>query len=727
MFGFLALVLASILLQEPASPVSEEGLQRTVRLVATTSRTPVAGVKVWIRGTGFRVDGQTDDAGKVVLRTPKAVARVGCEGEGIWCGVERMKLEQADVSLPVWKDTSVSGFLAVAPGDLLPKEIVVQAINPRANGLDALERRVTLTKGRYGFSVPPGLTDFRFAVSGFSPAYLWQVDLAQENHNLGTLRLSRGASISGTVVDPNTEKPASRILARLVPLGGAPGPSVRTIQMRTTSLGFFQLQNVPIGLHRILFLRGDRVVSGFGPIEVTEDAEIRLDKFLLKPLVSLRLALTPALTPDGERWRVRLGPESPVVQGVSTELENSASEIGEVEFKDLLPGLHRMVVTAGQQRVLMEKIDIESDASEARELPMVKIHGRVRLGSAPIAGALVFATGTMDRASFTSDQDGRFSGWMKRPGTNVFVSVNAASPKVAKNVVLPHSTFDDPEAEVDIRLDDVRVLGRVAFRGKPREGVVIKAQSSQTDFTSATSDRDGFFELRPLSAAPYLVTAYDKNFPRSRPIEFDGAHPPDRLDIDLTEGRTLKVQALLPDGSPVAGAQVKVDPIGFSSSFLYQATATSGALQIPIPSDASRLFVRVISPGVGAWSGCLTTPSTDTPLTVVLPGPPFAYGKIGDSEGNDDNVLVSSDGAAWSLEDLILWPRSLRSSDTLALGFPAGAYATLLVREPWERFIERWCGGGPGPGMTWFPIAIGGQSVIGSGIKSPKPASTPRD
>lgn len=711
-----SLLLAVSLLQE--APV-EASLTRSVQVVAATPRVSVSGVDVWIRGAGFSVEGRTDASGRVALGTPGGVARVGCKGEKIWCKVGRVRLNQTVISLPAWNQTVVSGRISVEAQEAMPARVVVQAINSEASGPESIERESAVVDGRYSVLLPSGLTDIRLAVDTFSPNYFWQVELQDGGHDLGSTRLRRGASISGTVIDSKTERPAAGLLVRLIAPGGVPAPARGWIQARTSAKGFFQLQNVPIGQHKVLFLRDDRVVSAIGPLEVPQDSEIRLDSFMLTPPIEFGLTLKPAVAPDGGPWTVQLAPEGPLTVGLPLDLKMVATEEGEVRFTDLMAGTYTLMVSGSGQRILLERIDISADAHETRELPMTRVRGRVRLGNMPIVASLSFSAGAMDQVILTSDEEGRFAGWMKSGKGSVFVTVASQSPRITKNVVLPRARFEEADSELDIRLDDVRVTGRVEFRGKGREGIVIKAQAGQADFVSSTSDKDGAFELRPLSPVPYVVTAFDQNFPRSRPVEFDASRPPERLDIQLVDGRPLRIQVLTPDGAPVAGARVKVDPIGFSASYLYQPTATSGSVQIPVPTDASRLFVRVVSESLGAWSGCISTPAQDTPLTILLPGPPFAYGRLPQHDDRSPDVLVSLDGAAWSLEDLILWPRSLRGSDREMLGLTPGPYAVLSSSEPWERFIARWCTAGPPHGLTWSPVLIGGPAAIGFGLKVP--------
>lgn len=688
---------------------------RTIRLSSRSEGLSLAGIRVRLRGGNYDVAGLSDADGRVVLRTPRAPGRVGCEGDRVWCRAEGVRLDQVEIPVSIWAQTHITGSLNFPQGSRPAPRVAIQALNPGAAGREVLERMVEVQDGGLQFDLPPGVTDLRLAAEGFGPAYLWQVDIEGRMQSIGAIRLVRGASVSGTVVDPQSGEPARDIEVRLQPVEGLERGDRSSRSTRATTRGFFQIQNVPVGQYQLIFMRDKRPVSLFAPLAVSEDSEVRLDRLPLTPPVQFGLMLSPPTSPDGDPWKVILASETHVAAGLASQSERVTRSDGRVEFNALLPGAYTLMVSAGAKRLLMERITIETDRWETRELPTLEIHGRVRLGGRPIAATVKLSTGSMDSISIDSDAEGVFSGWIRRPAGNVFVEVHASNPELTKNIVLPRAEVEDQDAEILIDMEDVRLRGRVSLRGKPRAGVVVRAQATENDFLSATSDENGEFEIYPLSRVRYVVTAYDRNFPRSKPLEVDGSRPMDRLNIELAAGRTLQIQVVTPDGSPVAGARVKVDPVGYASSFLYQATSTSGALRIPVPAPASRLFFRVISASAGVWSGCVASPENDSPITVVLPGPVFGYGRL-DSGGSPPlRVLVSRDGGAWPSDDLFMWPRALRAPDGASMALPPGEYAGLPLIEPWERFVERWCAVGAPTNLRWTHVSRDGISVVGSG------------
>jgi uncharacterized GH25 family protein len=491
--------------------------------------------------------------------------------------------------------------LKLSPGEKLEGRVVDDRGKPiRECRVRAL--RIQRTRDGSGMSStaidPVDVRDAqgRFVLLGLTPG-TWEVHAEAANGNESQplsvtvpskapieLRVLRTGSIAGRVVDPRGQAVAGakvRYPQRRPGIAFSMSDSSRVVE--TDKSGAFRIADLEPA---VLLLTAS--ASGFAPSE----------------------QLTVALK-SGEQARdvvltLRVGGiiAGQVVDAADKPVPNREVRASDVDSVDFLDD-HRAVtdadgrfeirdLAAGTYEVTLPKADTSggfgNDDSQAVEVvagetarvvlgkPKVlpyRVHGVIRVGSEPLAGAALSATKIYDNPTFAqaetkTDAEGRYELGFDRPGTHWWDFSIGELSFLARRVV-----SKEAQQTINFTVKGGRLGGRLlGVDGKPAAGatVAIVTGRASVDVSeyfvegSAQTDADGRFVFAPLTPAKYRI-----QIGRAGGAQFDRGQSHGlviREDLDVSETAPLEVELALepactvtgvlrgPDGKPAADAFV---------------------------------------------------------------------------------------------------------------------------------------------------------------------------
>jgi hypothetical protein len=429
-----------------------------------------------------------------------------------------------------WACLSVFAALAVARAAAPPIEVAEPALRgaegielallpPRGEaGPSAVSVRFESSpNGRSGHSVPRSMTacrqegerwrcplpagrlDLRIAAAGFIPQYLWDVGIAPGKlTSLGPLALARGSSLVGRVEAANGAPiaPSCRVelLASGLVLLHAEDPRRTGIRSaKVGARGFFQLDGVAPGSYALAASQPGFATTTLLPVVVEKDRETQLAQpLVLTPPLRLEVELTPALDPWGQPWRVVLMRKELALAKLR-EAAAGPSADGRFSRRGLDPGLYFLDVRDSQgASFLSEDVDLASDRTLVREIPLVLVEGTVSKGESPFATRLGFFTGSRSTAiRMDSDAKGRFTGFLPREGRwRLYL------PEFRRTLrVVVERAKGARSAKLDVIIPDRRLAGEVVDENSmPVPGALVTAEGFVADDAPAVqSDGKGTF------------------------------------------------------------------------------------------------------------------------------------------------------------------------------------------------------------------------------------------
>lgn len=675
---------------------------------------------------------------------------LGCRGEGYWCprlevGVYDAGREQ---TLPLFRAAKAVGRIEVPPGLTAPKTLVLQGrANLEGKVIEVVET-VTVSQGRFGLDLPRETIDLRSTAPGWTPHYWWSLDCHRDRVELGALGLRPGSSVSGLVVDSQTARPERGVRATLelkTDLDPAQRARLRAASLQSVSdaRGFFQIAGVEPGQYQLELRRGKEPETFVDTVEVQPDTEVYLGRIPCRKPVSVAFEVRPPRDARDEPWEIAVVPLTEHTPLKSDVRRLKADRDGRAGVKRLNPDTYEvLVIDSNQSRLLRTQVELQADTQLTLDVPIVAVEGRVLLGASPLSASVALhdTKGPRgDPAAFTSDVDGRFSGWMRRPNGSVIVaSINAAQPPVDRNVWMHDVREDAGKLHVEIQLEDFTIRGRVVDEtGRPLSARVDALTVGLREQSSAPSDDDGRFSLRGLAAGRYQVAAYRPDRPEMRPqeVELSEGTPSREIVLVMNQGRVLHGRLLSAEGQPVPGAGVELSVLGQALPERYAATDLDGSFRVTVPEEAASAHVQVLSRALPWFAKCVSLPQEEEELTIHLPPQPparvellvpnEASGDVSDGVPPFQWVLFSQEGGVFYVNKLVEWefqqtgrlPSDLpakRPLRTLAIlpGLPAGSYAlTRSFLHP-SLLLAQTCEEGPLPGLAWSPVAGGDTATI---------------
>lgn len=694
------------------------------------------------RGTHV-IQAPLDGNGRANAAVSAGTWEVSCEGPNVHCPPTVRTIRGKELKIDGFGLTVVAVSVMVPADSELPNRLSVQGIfsvpENRNSGQRFEYRTVAKLEGNKAtFRIPTSRHDLRLAAEGFAPAYRWAFAVAAGRHEMGELSLRPGSSLFGVAFEPGTDTPASDVEIRLEPLGPSGlGSSAQllTTTARTSSRGAFQMTGLSPSRYRLVLLRQGRAVGGMAPIEIPPNSEVRLDAIRLNPPAAVQLTLTPPLTLSQKPWRVSLKQLSPDLLGVPMDISSNGSPEGVVRFAGVPSGPYQLFIRDEKgSRIFFEKIEIEGDLSRVIDLPVSTISGRVRLGSSALKAQVTLGGGSLDQASFESDEQGQFEGTIRTPARGVlFATVESLSPPFSRKLVIknPRVDVEGRTVQVEIDLEDRVIEGRViAAAGVGVPGISVLAVADQFNMIETTSRADGSFELRPADSAVYSVSLRrsGKGIGKTHEVDLTSTER-QALLMSIGQYRRGQLRLTSAGGEGVRGARVYVKPAGHAGQSLQ--TDATGVASLVWPQGVERGFVSAMSESAPGLSQCVSVhdpdpsdPQGEVELAIVLPPSPGARIRLLQDKKNN----ASGSAEAIIEEELFLVSRSgglLRRTEVDALnlgaGIAPGDYAALWHRGAAGALADALCSTGPRAGLRWNPVGPGQDITISVTLPTKRP------
>ncbi len=527
---------------------------------------------------------------------------------------------------------------------------------------------------------PAGRTDYRIAVEGWAPGYLFDRDVGAGMRQLEPLRLVRGSSVSLHAVEQNSGLPVAGAAVRAEPYpplaedGNGPVPA-RAV---TSEDGFAQLVGLDGEYYSLIVESEGRPPTRINGVRLAPDAETRLAEVVLSEFGEVRVFISPQ-APSTGRWRVAA---QRLDQSAAPRMAE-ADPNGVATLHGLPTGSYFLDLQTPDGDVLhSEQMQVAGNAAVAIDLDFVEVRGRVRLDGNGVQARVALSRGAGDRVPFVTNEDGEFGGQMPRPTGDVVAAAVETAGGLRRMFKVRARVADDVlRLRFDLGDRTVRgvVLDGSTLEPLPGASVTIERADggggNDDDDLEAfvslpvVSDQEGRFAFDGVEEGRYRLWAWLDGFAEgkaevpSSPLEdwvVDDARtvrlrlqPADPLDLLLTRA-----------GSPLPAAMVEVVARSRSGAVGagFGATDRSGRTRVFVPRDGvGPASVVVKAPPDLLWSGCASLPSPGEPIlrldlmdepvgTVVL------RNTVGDrAGGRSQPVLVTPHGGVLSLSDLVSW------------------------------------------------------------------------
>ncbi len=526
---------------------------------------------------------------------------------------------------------------------------------------------------------PAGRTDYRIAVEGWAPRYLFDQDTGAGTRRLEPMRLVRGASVALHAVERSSGLPVAGAAVRAEPYpplaegGNGPVPA-RAV---TSEDGFAQIVGLDGEYYSLIVESEGRPPTRIDGVRLAPDAETRLAEIVLSEFAEVRVFISPRAASAG-RWRVAV-----------LRLDQSAAPLiaeadpgGVATLHGLPTGSYLLDLQTPDGDVLhSEQLQVAGNQTVAIDLDFVEVRGQVRLDGNGVQARVALSRGTGDRVPFVTNEDGEFGGQMPRPTADV-VAAAVETAGGLRRMFKVGARVDDEVLNLRFDLGDRTVRG-VVFDGSTLEalpGAAVRIERADEGggndddleaFVSlpVASDQEGRFAFDGLEEGRYRLWAWLDGFTEgkaevpSSPFEDWVVDDVRTVRLRLQPGDPLDL-LLTRAGSPLPAAAVEVAARSRSGAVGagFGATDRSGRTRVLVPrGGVGPASVVVKAPPHLLWSGCVSLPSPGEPVlrldlidepvgTVVL------RNMVGDRAGrSSEPVLVTPHGGVLSLGDLIAW------------------------------------------------------------------------
>ncbi|MEM9599148.1 MAG: carboxypeptidase-like regulatory domain-containing protein, partial [Acidobacteriota bacterium] len=475
------------------------------------------------------------------------------------------------------------------------------------------------TDGRWTARVPTGCFDSFLQVPTFAPLprrhLTFEPDVPM---GLGTVSLSRGATLHVHSTLGGTEEPAAGSTVELHPGADSSDPAARDLPEK--ALAFCRVD-----------ARGwcDLVVDSDAPYSVLvhpSDSEHVPELLPAPPLEDGQGLVLAAELPASARLEVVLGVETRTLKFLTrlgarwaaTPQDTAGWSDGQARhatfeargtgsWESLSPGHWRLELQLSQDGLgySVAAKDIYLGEGEARHLSwsleVPRFEGVVQLRGEGVASRLQLIP-TADTKTLTTSvvqvetgRDGRFEVLLPHAGTYRVVASPREDP--ARRSLLKRVEFLDSEKPVVLDLPEGRIFGQVLdVAGQPVADVLVTASALPAESRSIRSTATGQFELDALSSGIWMIAAQlsEGTFSREsslRRVELSDDESLGPLDLVLEESRLVAVRVVDAAGNPIPKARVTTTPLHPSGGVM----AGTGTFT----TDPEGWFALTLPPGKG--------------------------------------------------------------------------------------------------------------------------------
>jgi hypothetical protein len=613
---------------------------------------------------------------------PADWVRITCLGERAVClSIDRGATDEALVRLTAYPRATLT---ATWPATVAGQAVRVMVSRQTEAGDSAFGPTrgqwsvPTRADGRFSLDVPQGTLDIRLVASGCAAVYRFDVK-AGATTALGPLPCVPGGSIAARVRDSQSGDTVASCVATVRPSGAlvATESTRRFAQMVAQSatcnaFGFFQVTGLPQGRYQVTTETGAHAPN-VTEVDVPTDTETSADLWLT-PFRSLTVRVSPPVAPDGLPWTLRLRPTDVFADPTQGWARATVGPSGEVRFTRVTPADHEVeVFTQDEQQVTAMLTPLPAgDAALVVAIPLVRVIGRVMQGTRPAGGASVELSDRHNQQHFTTDDDGRFSGWIRRPADDEmrFLSafVSPAGTRIRTAPPVATRFIDEQTLEVELSMGWARMFVRVMnSAGLPVDQVRVNIAGAPTTSSpspgapltasGAVTDATGTAVFEGLEGGRYYVygthhTGSVKTTTVDVPAEGESA-----LSLELTSTSRHAFEVVSDQGVPQADTAVaiKSDTVMTGSR---GRTDGLGQVLLDIAEASRRSVLTVWADSQMLWSGCVPINERDR-TRIILPPPSTGLLRLVRGREGAGNLFVVGDrGGVFRTADLVAWRRT---------------------------------------------------------------------
>ncbi len=566
-----------------------------------------------------------------LLNLSEGVWQVLASAPGYWsqhADVTIASQTPAEVQIALWPAASLHGEIRTFAGEPLPHALILRlssvepsSATPSANkaapplsapqsepALPNADLLCQIDKGTWSCLGPAGLFDMELLASGYTPRYVWSVNLHPAGSNdLGRTVLRRAASLFGRAVLKDGSHPQGPCQAILQPDLERHGPgesdsgelaNEQNFSVPVSRNGYFQVVGMMPGRH-VLMVKCP-AASGFRKLDLQAEGETQIDPPLRLEDLTLDIAVTPKLDPQGRPWQLTVDMTAPLYRRVAN---SDALSGGQWSRRGLMAGNYHVSINSSNGTLWLQKyfdLDARSRPLSLRLLS-AKVAGRVSLSSMPVRAQVVFSNDAGGQSvTLQSDNNGRFQGTLPvtdPDATSWTVEARVAQPPVTQQLLgvnVPVGSGNT--AWLDLELPSIAVRGSVVSpSGKPQAGADVTFEASNGFRTTTSTDAAGNFEMPDLPPGKYTAAADSQ----------DGSS--DRTPFEVTAGSSSELKLVLnpfprihfnvvSNDGPVANAavQVWIKP-GVPRAFAR--TDQNGSFEVTVPPGTTEVGLTVGAPG----------------------------------------------------------------------------------------------------------------------------------
>jgi hypothetical protein len=421
---------------------------------------------------------------------------------------------------------------------------------------------------------------------------------------------SQGASVFGRAVQKDGSNPTGQCRATLraeVERRGAPDPESESAPDGKTSFsapldqrGYFQFVGVSPGKHVLAVECSE--ASAVRELHVQAGTETRINPPMLLDDLTLAVAITPTVDPEGQPWQLTVDATTPRLRSIANKVTTSD---GRWARRGLVAGNYRVNISSADGTPWMQRFfNLSTNSGQILlNLPFMQMEGQVRLSSQPVHARLTFhneAGG--EPMTLTSDDGGFFRGLLPvTPGvreTKWTVEVRGIQPLINRRLSgISAQLLGEGSGWLDLALPAFAVHGTVASeKGQLQSGVEVTFEdaSNGTRTSTATSESGGF-EMSDLQPGKYTVVAESLDGISERtPLQVvQGAESELKLVLKPSEIVSFSVVS---NRGPVTGATVQVW-IAPGVPRYFTRTDPSGRFEVKVPPGTTEVGLTVNARG----------------------------------------------------------------------------------------------------------------------------------
>jgi hypothetical protein len=549
--------------------------------------------------------------------------RLEAVGPGVWARPVVVGEAQREAHIELLPTVDLEGVLVPEDGERMPAEVTVRFQTPEGVGEEgrigeSIVRCPVLPDGSLNCPVPVSRLDLRVRAAGFVSHFFWNVHLKEgEPHDLGKVKLRRGASIVGRVV-PLPE--AGPVVVEVTPYSAEEGRGREeeklqrmNVKERPNAHGFFHFEGIVPGTYKVIAQQGKAARAKYFPVSVLENAESEIREPLVLELpVHLVAELDPPQDFFEKPWRLQLLQLGDTPGSAGSVAQGRVDASGIFRSDPVDPGHYVLLVrdSTGNQ-VALRELTLDRDSEPERvEIPYIWVDGQVRLGDEPLIADVVFGGRFgAEKVTFHSDLEGHFEGALPRSGEWP-VYVTSTAPPISRTLlaVPVEASSGSLAAEVEIVLPDTEVTGEVVdAEGRPFEGALVRLQEVERDLlTSMQTDTEGKFHFHGTAEGTAIVEASARldsgelASSESVAVEVEEERVSEGVRLVLLPLRTVTGRVISATGN-VPGAALVLQVVQSDGRWITLPGMTrsrvDGTFSVQIPPQAQRGLLTVMAPG----------------------------------------------------------------------------------------------------------------------------------